>query len=113
MLSLGYLANRAKGPRRWRHADDIFCLKVLVSVVNLQSYTETRLSLASIPIASFLIRWLDKSEGQLQLMDREHLGFGKGIRLCLGQHIAGMQLKKFIPMLVMRFRVGVHTCLHC
>lgn len=55
-------------------------------------------------------RWLDKSEEQLRLMDKAHLGFGKGKRLCLGQHIAVMQLKKLIPMLVMRFKVGLHSC---
>lgn len=53
-------------------------------------------------------RWLHKSDEQLRLMDRAHLGFGKGKRLCLGQHIAIMQLKKLIPMLIMKFKVRDH-----
>jgi cytochrome P450 len=54
-------------------------------------------------------RWLDKSDEQLRPMDRVHLGFGKGKGLCLGQHIAIMQLKKLIPILVVRFKVRDHS----
>jgi cytochrome P450 len=50
-------------------------------------------------------RWLNKSDDELRRMDRAHLGFGKGKRLCLGQHIAVMQIKKLVPMLVIKFKV--------
>jgi len=61
-------------------------------------------------------RWLNKSDAELRLMDRAHLRFGKGKRLCLGQHIAVLQMKKLIPMLFMRFNVWrrpIFVCWMC
>ena len=53
-------------------------------------------------------RWLGNNEEQLRLMERTHLGFGKGKRVCLGQHIAIMQMKKLVPMLLMNFEASTH-----
>ena len=50
-------------------------------------------------------RWLEASEERSRLMERAWLGFGKGKRVCLGQHIAIMQMKKIIPMLLQSFAV--------
>ena len=33
------------------------------------------------------------------------MGFSKGRRVCLGQNIAVMQMKKVIPMLVLNFNI--------
>ena len=38
-------------------------------------------------------------------MESSHLGFSRGRRVCLGQNIAVMQMKKVIPMLVMNFEI--------
>lgn len=48
-------------------------------------------------------RWLDASVEQRLAMERGSLGFGSGKRICLGRHIAEMELKKVVPALVCAF----------
>ena len=50
-------------------------------------------------------RWLEASEERLRAMESSHMGFSKGRRVCLGQSIAVMQIKKVIPMLVLHFDI--------
>ena len=50
-------------------------------------------------------RWLDKTR-QIAL-ERANLTFGSGKRICLGMHIAEMEIKKAIPALVREFEVSV------
>jgi cytochrome P450 len=51
-------------------------------------------------------RWLEADKEALRKMESLHLGFSRGKRVCLGQHIAVMQLKKVIPAMVMKFKVS-------
>lgn len=54
-------------------------------------------------------RWVDlKDEKRLQMMESAHLGFSRGRRVCLGQNVAIMQMKKVISLMVMSFKVS-----HC
>ncbi|KAE8451331.1 hypothetical protein EG329_003960 [Mollisiaceae sp. DMI_Dod_QoI] len=48
-------------------------------------------------------RWLEADEDTLRSMEAAHLGFSRGRRACLGQHIAIMQMKKVISSLLMTF----------
>ena len=50
-------------------------------------------------------RWIDATDKQKVLMDKTWLAFGAGKRVCLGQHIAILELKKLIPRLVIDFEV--------
>jgi cytochrome P450 len=54
-------------------------------------------------------RWLEASAEQLRVMEVAHLGFGRGRRVCIGQHIAVMEMKKVIPAILMGFDVS--TCI--
>lgn len=50
-------------------------------------------------------RWLTSNAQELRQMESAHMGFSRGRRVCLGQNIAIMQMKKVIPALVMKFEV--------
>jgi len=50
-------------------------------------------------------RWLEVNSETLRSMESAHLGFSRGKRVCLGQHIAVMQMKKVIPVLILNFNV--------
>ncbi|KUJ08910.1 cytochrome P450 [Mollisia scopiformis] len=52
-------------------------------------------------------RWLEADEDSLRSMESAHLGFSRGRRACLGQHIAVMQMKKVISSLIVTFGVSV------
>lgn len=52
-------------------------------------------------------RWLEADEESLRSMEAAHLGFSRGRRVCLGQNIAVMQMKKVIPALVLGFDVCI------
>jgi cytochrome P450 len=52
-------------------------------------------------------RWLDCDAQKLKAMDTAHLGFSRGKRVCIGQHIAIMQLKKVTAALVLRYKVSL------
>lgn len=51
-------------------------------------------------------RWLEAGQEDLRRMEAAHMGFSKGRRVCIGQHIAVMQMKKVIPTLVANFKVS-------
>jgi cytochrome P450 len=51
-------------------------------------------------------RWLETSAEQLRIMEAAHLGFGRGRRVCIGQHIAMMEMKKAISAMILSFDVG-------
>ncbi|KAI1141801.1 cytochrome P450 [Hypoxylon sp. FL0543] len=52
-------------------------------------------------------RWLTSNREQLRRMEAAHLGFSRGRRNCIGQHIAMLQMKKVIPALVMKFKMSL------
>ena len=60
-------------------------------------------------------RWLNKSDQQLVKMNAAMLGFRAGKRMCLGRHIAWLEMKKLIPLLTMHLDVsrmrGTRNCL--
>lgn len=55
-------------------------------------------------------RWLEATAEQLRVMEMAHIGFGRGRRVCIGQHIATMEMKKVIAAMVLGYNVSV---LHC
>ncbi|KAF5529252.1 hypothetical protein FNAPI_13938, partial [Fusarium napiforme] len=54
-------------------------------------------------------RWTEASEAQRALMDRSFLSFSTGKRVCLGLHIAYRELKKVVPLLLMKFDVTMRA----
>ncbi|KIW23218.1 uncharacterized protein PV07_11436 [Cladophialophora immunda] len=50
-------------------------------------------------------RWIEVDEAQLSRMERANLSFSAGRRKCIGQHIAWIEMKKFIPELLNRFDI--------
>lgn len=51
-------------------------------------------------------RWLDADADQRLAMERGMLAFGSGKRLCMGRHIADLEMKKVIPLLLLKFKVS-------
>lgn len=51
-------------------------------------------------------RWLTPDREELRLMEATLMGFSRGRRVCLGQHIAMMQLKKVVAALLIKYKVG-------
>lgn len=51
-------------------------------------------------------RWLTTDTEALRAMEVAHVGFSRGRRVCLGQNIAVMQMKKLVPALLLRFHVS-------
>ncbi len=51
-------------------------------------------------------RWLETEEHQRIVMERTMLAFGAGKRICLGRHIAELEMKKVIPRLLLEFDVS-------
>ncbi|KAI0019795.1 cytochrome P450 [Xylariomycetidae sp. FL0641] len=52
-------------------------------------------------------RWIEAGPLELRRMDAAHIGFGRGRRNCLGQHIAMMQMKKAIPAVLMHAKLSL------
>ncbi|KAL6246465.1 hypothetical protein RBB50_006701 [Rhinocladiella similis] len=52
-------------------------------------------------------RWLEASEDQRRRMDRTFIAFSAGKRICMGLHIAWLELKKALPLLVMNFDMAL------
>lgn len=50
-------------------------------------------------------RWLEANSEQRQKMEKGFISFSAGKRICLGMHIAQMELKKFVPHMLMNFKV--------
>lgn len=53
-------------------------------------------------------RWLEADEKTRLLMERSVLSFGGGKRVCMGRHIAELEMKKVIPSLLLEFDVSLH-----
>lgn len=51
-------------------------------------------------------RWLEASEEQRRQMSRAFLAFSAGKRTCTGVHIAWLEMKKTLPLLLMHFEVS-------
>lgn len=51
-------------------------------------------------------RWLEANEDQRRRMDRSFLTFSAGKRVCTGVHIAWLEMKKTLPLLLMNFDVS-------
>jgi cytochrome P450 len=51
-------------------------------------------------------RWLDTCFDQRKLMDRSFLSFSTGKRICMGRHIAWLELKKVLPLVLLNFEVS-------
>ena len=56
-------------------------------------------------------RWLESSAEQLRVMEVAHIGFGRGRRVCIGQHIAWMEIKKVLAVLVLGYEVSLLSAL--
>ncbi|KAI8650969.1 hypothetical protein NCS57_01432500 [Fusarium keratoplasticum] len=52
-------------------------------------------------------RWLEASEDQRRQMDRAFLAFSAGKRTCTGVHIAWLEMKKTLPLLLMHFEMDL------
>ncbi|KAI0407031.1 cytochrome P450 [Xylaria palmicola] len=52
-------------------------------------------------------RWLTDDREKLRLMEAAHIGFSRGRRSCLGQHIAVLSMKKVVPALLMKFKFSL------
>ena len=50
-------------------------------------------------------RWLEASEEQLRQMNKYFLGFGHGKRMCIGRHLALLEMKKTLPLILKTFDV--------
>ncbi|TGJ85438.1 hypothetical protein E0Z10_g3302 [Xylaria hypoxylon] len=52
-------------------------------------------------------RWLINDREQLRVMEAAHMGFSRGKRNCIGQHIAMLSMKKVIPALINKFKLSL------
>jgi cytochrome P450 len=50
-------------------------------------------------------RWTEADETQRRRMERTLVAFSAGKRICLGQHIAWLEMKKLIPRLLKAYKV--------
>lgn len=50
-------------------------------------------------------RWIEADDDKRRAMERAWFSFGAGKRICLGQNIALLEIKKLLPLLAMRFRI--------
>ncbi|MCJ1477420.1 hypothetical protein MMC13_006091 [Lambiella insularis] len=50
-------------------------------------------------------RWLEADQDQLRLMDRTFFTFGGGSRICLGKNISMLEMTKFIPQVLRKFKL--------
>ena len=55
-------------------------------------------------------RWVEAEPALRSKMERSMLAFGAGKRMCIGQHIAWMEMKKALAQLVLRFDVRRLRC---
>ncbi|KAL6792264.1 cytochrome P450 [Trichoderma sp. SZMC 28013] len=50
-------------------------------------------------------RWLNRSDEERIAMERGFLGWSAGSRVCLGRHIAELEIKKVIPTLLLKYNI--------
>ncbi|KIY04076.1 uncharacterized protein Z520_00768 [Fonsecaea multimorphosa CBS 102226] len=48
-------------------------------------------------------RWLEGDSARRNRMERAFMGFGQGKRMCIGQHIAWIEMKKVLPELLLNY----------
>lgn len=58
-------------------------------------------------------RWIEATEDQRLLMDSCMMGFGSGKRVCLGKHIAWLEMKKLVPLLLLNLDVSSTATTQC
>lgn len=58
-------------------------------------------------------RWLEASAEQKRAMDRAFVAFSAGKRICMGVHIAWLELKKALPLMVMNLDVSNTWAFFC
>jgi cytochrome P450 len=58
-------------------------------------------------------RWIEADEEQRRRMDRAFLGFSAGKRICTGIHIAWLEMKKALPLILMNFNVSAVPPQNC
>ncbi|OQE30443.1 hypothetical protein PENFLA_c003G10253 [Penicillium flavigenum] len=51
-------------------------------------------------------RWLEADEEKRKTMERAVMWYGQGKHICLGQHIARVEMMKILAMPMMRFQVS-------
>lgn len=54
-------------------------------------------------------RWTEATEERWKEMERLSMVFSNGRRLCVGHHLAKIEMRKVIASLVMSFKVNVHA----
>lgn len=54
-------------------------------------------------------RWVEADEPQRLTMEKTMLGFGAGKRICIGKHMAELEIKKVIPRLLLEFDVSTQA----
>ncbi|OQV04065.1 hypothetical protein CLAIMM_09012 [Cladophialophora immunda] len=52
-------------------------------------------------------RWLEPDHQRRLMMERTVLGFGAGKRVCIGRHIAELEMKKVIPRILLEFDISL------
>ncbi|KAM0716115.1 hypothetical protein Q7P37_008629 [Cladosporium fusiforme] len=52
-------------------------------------------------------RWLEADASRLKAMEFAHMGFSRGRRVCIGQNLAVMQMKKLLAALIMGFDISL------
>jgi cytochrome P450 len=55
-------------------------------------------------------RWIEADKAQRRRMERSLIAFGAGKRMCIGQHIAWLEMKKLIPRLLTTYKVRTANC---
>ena len=55
-------------------------------------------------------RWLTANKEQRRAMEKASTAFSAGKRMCLGMHLATIEMKKALARLVMTFEVSDRRC---
>lgn len=55
-------------------------------------------------------RWIEATDQQWREMEKAGMVFSHGPRICIGRHLANIELRKVIAAIIMAFKVGTLTC---
>lgn len=70
--------------------------------------SSTRIDMSGEDVENFRPeRWMTNDMASKYAMENGFLGFGAGKRVCMGRHIAELEMKKVISLLVLHFEVCV------